>query len=83
MKFRVNIDELVLEGFDFHDHRRIASALKTELARLIAEDGLYRTTRREAESARISAPSFRVPSDRNPRMIGNEIARSVYKSLRR
>jgi hypothetical protein len=82
VKFRVQIDELVLEGFDFHDHKRIAAAMKKELARLIAEKGLDRAGGRSAESASVSAPSFHVPSDRNPRSIGNEIARSVYRGLK-
>jgi hypothetical protein len=83
MKIDVQIDELVLEGFDYHDHKRISNAMKIELARLIIENGLdQKAVERKDGAANISAPVFQIPMDRNPRMVGNEIARSIFKSLK-
>jgi hypothetical protein len=84
MKINIQIAELVLEGFDYHDHKRISNAMKIELTRLVAEKGLGQTSvEQEHGVAHISAPAFQMPTDRNPRMIGNEIARSVFKGLKR
>jgi hypothetical protein len=83
VKIDLQIDALVLEGFDYHDHKRIGAAMKAELARLITENGLGSPVGWMRDSGQISAPSFKVPSDRNPRTIGAEIARSVYRGMRR
>jgi hypothetical protein len=82
-KINLEIDTLVLEGFDYHDHKRIGAAMKVELARLITEKGLGSAADLMGDSAQIRAPSFEVPSDRNPRAIGAEIARSVYRGMRK
>jgi hypothetical protein len=83
MKIEVQIGQLVLEGFDYHDHKRIADAMKVELAKMIAEKGLGEIAAgRSKDTGPLSIPVFRIPSDKNPRLIGNEIARSVYKSLK-
>ncbi|MDA4121760.1 MAG: hypothetical protein OK456_01115 [Thaumarchaeota archaeon] len=83
MNIDIHIDELVLEGFDFHDHKRIAASMKVELARLITEKGLGMQLDRTSDLGRVSAPAFNVPTDRNPRAIGREIARSVYKGMKK
>ena len=57
--------------------------MKLELARLIAEKGLSSALDRKNDSSKIIAPSFNVPSDRNPRAIGVEIARSVYRGMKK
>lgn len=82
-KINLEIETLVLEGFDYHDHKRIGTAMKAELARLIAEKGLGSAADFIGNSRQISAPSFEVPSDRNPRAIGVGIARSVYRGMRK
>jgi hypothetical protein len=83
MKINLQIDELVLEGFDYHDHKRIGAAMKLELARLVAERGLGSVLDQKNNSGSVSAPPFNVPSDRNPRAIGAEIARAVYKGMKK
>jgi hypothetical protein len=82
-KIDVRIDELVLEGFEYHDHKRIGAAMKLELARLITERGLGPALSRRWDPGPIIAPSFNIPSDRSPRAIGAEIARSVYQGMKR
>ena len=83
MKVNIQIDELVLEGFDFHDHKRIGAAMKLELGRLVAEGGLGSALDQKNNPGSVSAPPFSVPSDRNPRAIGAEIARSVYRGMKK
>ena len=85
MKVEVQIGELVLEGFNFHDQRRIASAMRNELSRLVRENDLPQRLERNYDRSvsSFTPPPFAMPQDGNPRRIGVEIARSVYKSLRR
>ena len=81
MKVRIEIGELLLEGFDYHDHRRIASAMERELARLVGGGGLQRVRSAGEGAASVKAPAFVLPFDMSPKRIGVEIARSVYRSL--
>jgi hypothetical protein len=81
VKVRIEIGELLLEGFDYHDHRRIASAMARELARLVGGGGPPRGPSAGDHTASITAPSFVMPFDKSPKRIGVEIARSVYKGM--
>lgn len=85
MNIQLEIGELILEGFEYHDHRRIVSAMERELTRLVKENGLPRlfTEGHNRAIYSIAAPQFNVRQDRNPRQIGVEVARSVYRSLKR
>jgi hypothetical protein len=82
MEIRVQIDELVLDGFNYHDHLRIAAAIERELAKMIRERG-HDLTHAPQQLHKIDAGSFKVPSDMNPRLIGAGIARSLYNGLKR
>lgn len=82
MKVHLEIGELVLEGFEYHDHKRIASAMQRELARLISQRGLANAQGVRDRVEGLEGPSFTVPRDRNPRTIGEEIARSVYRGMK-
>jgi hypothetical protein len=85
MKIQLKIGELVLEGFNYHDHRRIGTAMQLELTRLISKNGLPERERNNLRKVvlLIDAGSFQVPTDMNPRTIGSRVGYSVYKGLRR
>jgi hypothetical protein len=80
MKIDIRIEKLVLNGFDYHDHRRISAALEQELAILIKKKGLPDRLTQGDEIPLIFAPSFTTPIDMNPRTIGAEVARSIYRA---
>jgi len=80
MKINIRIGKLVLHGFNYHDHKRVGTALEQELARLIKENGLPEGSTKEIEIPKIGAPSFSAPADMNPTTIGTEVARSIYRS---
>jgi hypothetical protein len=82
MEIHVRIDKLVLYGFNYHDHRRIGIATENELTRLIREKGLPETYGRHQENSNIHVGSCEIPRDLNPRLIGAEIARSVFNGLK-
>jgi hypothetical protein len=77
----IQIDELVLSGFNQKDRVQIGEALERELAALITERRLSNesATRLAADSKDV--PSFNLPADMNPKKIGVETARSVYRRL--
>lgn len=78
----MEIKELVLHGFDYHDYRRIGVAIEQELSRLIRENGLLQYIVAGSEIPRIDAGSFSLATDMNPKTIGAEVARSIYRGLR-
>lgn len=74
----INIDKLVLESFDYHDHLRISRAMEHELSRLVRENGLTQGT---YDLPVLDAGTVNIGKNMNPRTTGVEIARSVYRSL--
>lgn len=76
----INIDRLVLEGFNYHDHLRISRAMEHELSRLVRENGLAQGT---YDLPVVDAGAFSVQPGGTPRSIGIQTARSIYGSLGR
>ena len=82
MNVQIRINKLVLYGFNYHDHRRIGAALERELATIISKNGAGEIQHRPSRISVIDAGSFKVAKDVNPGLIGSEIGRSVFQSLR-
>lgn len=80
MRINIEIERLVLNGFDFHDHKRISAALEQELAWLIRENGLPEGFTQGDKIPIIYPPSFTAPEDMNPRKLGTEVARSIFRA---
>lgn len=80
MKIRIEIGELVVHGFDYHDHRRIGAAIEWELTRLISKNGLPQGISGNKEIPKIDAGSFNIDRHTNPRAIGAEVAKSIYRA---
>lgn len=78
MRVEIEIDKLVLHGFDYQDHKRIGMALEHELDRLVKDNRVLERFTKGAEIPEIVVPSFSVPTDMNPRTIGIEVARSIF-----
>ncbi len=74
----INIDKLVLEGFDYHDHLRISRAIEQELARLVNENG---PLQKAQGAAAINADTIHIRKSLDLRSVGIEIAQSVYRSI--
>jgi hypothetical protein len=79
MRIRIEIDELVLHGFNYHDHGRISAAIKGELARLIRENGLPQGMNVAKEIPQIDAGSFNLSDRTSPKAVGAQVARSIYR----
>jgi hypothetical protein len=79
MKIHIEIDELVLEGFEYHDNHQIRIAMEQELLRLAGENGLSKKDLQEYQTRRVDAGSFNISSpNMTPKAVGGEIARSIY-----
>ena len=80
MRINIEIEKLVLNGFDFHDHRRISRAFKQELFKLIRENGLPDLFTQGDEILQIITPAFNSPNKSQQRIMGTEVARSIYEA---
>jgi hypothetical protein len=81
MKIHIEINELVLHGFDYHDHRRISLALEQELIRLINQNGLPTKLNQTYEKSNFDCGMFNISQNMTPKAIGVEIAHSVYRTF--
>lgn len=79
----VHIEELVLNGFAPGDRHAIAEAVQHELAQLIAEGQLPVSHGNPVALTQVDAGTFQVKAGSKPASSGTQIARSVFRSMRR
>lgn len=79
----VEIEELVLHGFDPGDRHVIAEAIQRELAQMIGAGQLPLTQGSPVALRRMDAGAFQVEAGSKPAASGTQIARSVVRGLRR
>lgn len=77
----IRIGELVLDGLPQSDGRRVAEAVKQELARLVRERGVEQPSRPRTSVRQMSAPSFAMAPGAAPQTIGKSVARSLHSAL--
>ena len=77
-KIDLHIEQLVLHGFSPGDRYRIGEAVELELARLITEQGVPSSLRRDGELARMDGGTFNVSPNSRAEVIGGQVAQSVY-----
>lgn len=77
---RVEIGELVLDGFDRLDPERVSEAFRSELARLVRERGVpLAADGGRALDALAGLPPL--PATTSPRRLGQALARAVHEGL--
>ncbi|MEU5977666.1 hypothetical protein [Streptomyces sp. NPDC047315] len=77
---RVDIGELVLDGFERIDRDRLSAAFQTELARLVRDRGVpLAADGGRAVDAIAGLPAL--PSTTSPRRLGEALARAVHAGL--
>jgi hypothetical protein len=87
MKINIEIDKLVLEGFEYHDHLDITAAIESHLSRLISENGLFIDSSLETRNHQeIQDPETKGSlnislSNNHPNSIGEQIAGLIYSRL--
>jgi hypothetical protein len=79
----LDIDELVLHGFAPADGEQIGAAIRHELARLVAEQGLPAGLGTGAAIPRLDGGAFQVAAGATTDTIGAQVAHAVYGGLAR
>jgi hypothetical protein len=82
MKIRFEIGELVLQGFDYHDHTKIGLAVEEELSKVVRENGLLNLDRQKYHLLQIDTIPVNLSlKSMDPKSIGSEVALSIYRGL--
>ncbi len=79
----LEIEQLVLHGFPAADRRRIGEAVRSELARLLAEHGATKLLARGGRIRQLDAGAFDVTPGSSADTVGIQVAQSVYRGLKR
>jgi len=79
----IRIKELILHGFAPGDRYAIAEAVEVELTRLVREGTLPARGQNELALQRIDGGAFQIKRDSRAENSGTQIARSVFRGLRK
>jgi hypothetical protein len=77
----INIEELVLHGFNPGDKYEIGRTMEIELARLFADQGVPGVLSENINIDRFNAGTFSASPNAKPVSIGIQTAKSVYNSF--
>lgn len=77
----VHIDELVAHGLDRHTAVRLGAALRTELARLLADGEVPARLRAGADIAALTLPDLPVRHGADAASSGRGLARALHQEL--
>jgi len=80
---RIEIGEMVLHGFEYHDHRRIGASIELELSRLVKEKGVFQDRAEGKKISKVDNLSFDIDTYTSSRSIGTGVANSVFRSWNR
>jgi hypothetical protein len=83
MRVKVKIEELALEGLPAADRHRIGGAVKSELARLLAERGLPSWLAGGERIPKLDGGRFETRQGERPEVVGRHVAGAVYKGFNR
>jgi hypothetical protein len=80
MKVNVEIDKLVLHGFNISDQKIISATIETELSRLLKEDGLWQKGAENQKPIMLNVGSLTLKTTANPKAIGSQVALAIRKT---
>jgi hypothetical protein len=83
MKVLIKIDELVFCGFDHVDSKVISEAMAKELALLARKSEWPTHNAEDIDVPFLDSIRFDMKAEMSIQAIGSEVARSVYRGLRR
>ena len=83
MKINIQIDRLVLDGFDLSRSQRplMQAAFETELARLLVRDGLSNELVSDVRLLSLQVPTIQLDNTNNPNAFGEQVAQAVHKGI--
>ena len=80
---QLDIEALALVGFEAPQARRIATALESELSRLLQEEGAAQAWDHSQEVAQLEVGLIQISPRHSPEAIGIQAARAIYQGLKR
>ena len=80
-KINVNIDRIVLEGDGRIDGNQLNAAIKRELQRLVADQGLHRQVLKSTTIKSVQSKPVKLGGSRFSKDLGNQIANSVFSKV--
>lgn len=83
VQIEVEIEQLVLEGFDPRDRARIGAALERELGRLLGEGGVPGAWGAGGSVAHLDAGSFEMTPGGSAESVGASIAAALHGGVSR
>lgn len=81
-QIELQIDELILNGFEIRDEQRVGLALQNELQRLFAERGVPASLQQGGTVPRLDGGAINVTATSGADAIGTQIAHSVYGGIK-
>ena len=79
----LRIDKIVLDGIGQLNRGQLALALEKELHRLISSQGLHGSFNQSGSIKQITAKPISLPGQIREKSLGNKIANSVYRGMKR
>ena len=79
----INIDELILHGFSPADRHKIGEALRSELARLVIENGISSHFSVGKNIGELNGGTFQVSKNMQAHAVGTKIANSIYGGMQK
>lgn len=80
-RIEINIEELVLEGFDVMDQHKLGMALQNELQRLFIEQGIPESIKNNIKLGDLSPTGIDEIYSANPEAIGVQTASRIYNGF--
>jgi hypothetical protein len=77
----LDINRLVLHGFDRIDRHQVGSAVQSELSRLIREQGLPSALDGSKTIGNLNAGKFKIGNISHSRNVGIQVAQKIYKGM--
>lgn len=80
-RIEINIEKLVLVGFEHADRYRIGEAVEQELVRLLTEQGIPSGLEKGGNISRLDGAAIKITLGSKASNVGINIAKSVYGGL--
>lgn len=83
MKINIEIDRLVLDGFDLARNQRplLQAAFERELGRLLVRDGLSNELSSGVRLPSINLPTIQIENTNNADAFGEQVAQAVHRGI--
>jgi hypothetical protein len=78
---QLHIDQLILHGFGSIDQHKVGSAVRSELSRLIREQGMPSSLNQSQVIRNMNAGKFNMGKNIGPTDIGTQVAQKIYRGM--